>query len=244
MHLMSRWDPEVSRSVEDYLKAIYTLQESGGAVRTSTLAERMGVAAPSATSMVARLAAGGFLRHTPYRGVELTEKGSRIALEIIRHHRLWEAFLHHALDVPIDQLNEEAERLEHVLSDELEAHMVRVLGDPTHDPHGDPIPSADGTVDSAVYPNVTDLPDGASATVRRVPSEDPALLRYLKTLGLLPGASIVLRRREPFHGPLTLTADGVERVIGRELAGQILVEPGSPPELPRAHPAKQRRRRG
>ena len=230
MKLMSRWDTEVSRSVEDYLKAIYTLQESGGAVRTSTLAERMGVAAPSATSMIARLAAGGFLRHTPYRGVELTEKGARIALEIIRHHRLWEAFLHQALNVPIDQLNDEAERLEHVLSDELEAHIVRVLGDPSRDPHGDPIPSADGSVDSEVYPTIADLPEGASATVRRVQSEDPALLRYLETLGLLPGAAIFLRHREPFHGPITLTADGAERVIGRELAGQIFVDPEADPE--------------
>ncbi len=227
MTAMSTWDPEASRSVEDYLKAIYTLQEAGGAVRTSMLAGRMGVAAPSATSMVARLASGGFLRHTPYRGVELTEKGARIALEIIRHHRLWEAFLHQALDVPIDQLNDEAERLEHVLSDELEAHIVRVLGDPTHDPHGDPIPSADGTVDSSVYPTLADLQEGATATVRRVPSEDPALLRYLKTLGLLPGASVTLHHREPFLGPLSLTADGTDRVIGRELGSQIYVEPVS-----------------
>src|SRR5262245_10565991 len=175
--------------------------------------------------MVARLAEAGFLRHTPYRGVELTERGASVALEVIRHHRLWEAFLHKALGVPIDQLHGEAERLEHELSDDLEAQMARVLGYPTHDPHGDPIPAPDGTIDAAAHPPLTDLPVGAAGVIRRVPGDDPALLRYLESLGLLPGATVRLERREPFRGPLTLAVDGVERAIGHELATRLLVEP-------------------
>jgi DtxR family transcriptional regulator, Mn-dependent transcriptional regulator len=219
----------VSRSAQDYLKAIYALQESGApAVSTNQLAERLGVAAPSVTNMVAKLAEGGFLRHMPYRGAELTEKGAAVALEVIRHHRLWEAFLHQALGVPIDRLHEEAERLEHELSDHLEQHIVRALGDPTHDPHGDPIPAPDGTIEGAVHPTLAALPVGARGTVRRVPSHDPELLRYIGSLGLLPGAAVELRRREPFRGPLTVGVDAGERVVGHELASHLHVEPDAP----------------
>ena len=214
----------VSRSVQDYLKTIYALQEAGGAVQTSQLAERLHVAAPSATNMVARLAEGGFLRHTPYKGVELTEKGARVALEVIRHHRLWEAFLHQALGMPIDELNEEAERLEHELSDGLEAHISRLLGDPTHDPHGDPIPGPDGQLTDAGHPTLALLPVGRAGVVRRVPDSDAEFLRYLGTLGLLPGAQVEMRRVEPFRGPLTIAVEGTERVVGHELASRVFVE--------------------
>jgi DtxR family Mn-dependent transcriptional regulator len=216
---------EVSRAAQDYLKAIYKLQE-GGPVQTNALAEHLGVVAPSATNMIARLAEGGLLRHTPYRGVELTERGAAIALEVIRHHRLWEAFLHRALGVPIDQLHGEAERLEHDLSDDLEEHMARLLGEPTHDPHGDPIPSRDGSVAETDYPTLASLAVGGSATVRRVPDRDPEMLRYIGTLGLLPGAEVELRAREPFNGPLTVGVGGNERIIGNELASLVFVEPG------------------
>jgi DtxR family Mn-dependent transcriptional regulator len=222
---VSQPDREFSRSVQDYLKAIYKLAESGGAVQTSALAERMGVAAPSATNMVARLAEAGMLRHTPYRGVELTEKGAAVALEVIRHHRLWESFLHQALGVPIDQLHAEAERLEHELSDALEEHISRALGYPTHDPHGDPIPSPEGALADDVYPTLAALPPGQRAVVRRVPDRDAAFLRYLGSLGLLPGAPVELRHQEPFHGPLTVLVDGAERVVGHELASRVFVEP-------------------
>jgi DtxR family Mn-dependent transcriptional regulator len=214
----------LSRSVQDYLKAIYALQETGGAVQTSQLAERLRVAPPSATVMIGRLAEGGFLRHTPYKGVELTEKGAQVALEVLRHHRLWEAFLHQALGVPIDELHGEAERLEHELSDALEQHIARVLGDPTHDPHGDPIPGPDGRLAPAGHPPLAELPVGRAGVVRRVPDADPAFLRYLGELGLLPGARVEMRRLEPFHGPLTIAVEGAERVVGYELASRVLVE--------------------
>jgi DtxR family transcriptional regulator, Mn-dependent transcriptional regulator len=215
---------EVSRAAQDYLKAIYKLQE-GGPVQTNALAEHLGVVAPSATNMIARLAEGGLLRHTPYRGVELTENGAAVALEVIRHHRLWEAFLHRALHVPIDQLHEEAERLEHELSDDLEEHMARLLGEPTHDPHGDPIPTRDGSMALSDFPSLATLAVGGKATVRRVPDRDPELLRYIGTLGLLPGAAVELRTREPFNGPLTVRVGPEERVIGHELARRLFVEP-------------------
>jgi DtxR family Mn-dependent transcriptional regulator len=218
-------DREISRSVQDYLKAIYKLSESGGAVQTSALAERMGVAAPSATNMVARLAEAGMLRHTPYRGVELTEKGAAVALEVIRHHRLWESFLHQALGVPIDQLHAEAERLEHELSDALEEHISRALGHPTRDPHGDPIPSREGALVDDSFPTLSSLAPGARAIVRRVPDRDAAFLRYLGSLGLLPGAPVEMRHLEPFHGPLTIFIGGAERVVGHELASRVYVEP-------------------
>jgi DtxR family Mn-dependent transcriptional regulator len=214
----------VSRTAQDYLKAIYKLQE-GGPVQTNALAEHMGVFAPSATKMIARLAEAGFLRHTPYHGVELTEQGAAVALEVIRHHRLWEAFLHRALAVPIERLHGEAERLEHELSDDLEEAIARSLGEPTHDPHGDPIPTRDGSVADTDYPTLASIAVGAAATVRRVPDTDPELLRYIGSLGLLPGASVRLHAREPFNGPLTVGVGDEERVIGHELAGRLFVEP-------------------
>jgi DtxR family transcriptional regulator, Mn-dependent transcriptional regulator len=215
---------EVSRAAQDYLKAIYKLQDSGP-VQTNALAEHLGVVAPSATNMISRLAEAGFLRHTPYRGVELTDDGAAVALEVIRHHRLWELFLHRALGVPLDQLHEEAERLEHDLSDALEEHMSRLLGDPTHDPHGDPIPGPDGQFDDASYPTLAGVEIGARVTIRRVPDRDAAFLRYIESLGLLPGATVELRAREPFSGPLTVRVDEADRVIGHELASQLRVEP-------------------
>ena len=218
---------DVSRSVQDYLKAIYKLQSGAGPVQTSALAEQLGVAAPSATNMVGRLAEAGFIQYTRYHGVELTEKGATIALEVIRHHRLWELFLHRALGLSIDRLHDEAERLEHELSDVLEEHIVRHLGDPTLDPHGDPIPSIDGSVLDPPYPLLAQMELDSSAIVRRVPDSDPALLRYLGTLGLLPGATVTMISREPFNGPLTVRIDDTERILGNELASCVLVEPSA-----------------
>src|SRR5579885_3665772 len=211
----------VTRSEQDYLKAIYKLQGGGRPVATSALADQLGVAAPSATNMVGKLAEAGMLRHTPYRGVELTPAGAAVALEVIRHHRLWELFLHRALGLPLDQVHEEAERLEHELSESLEEHMTRLLGDPTVDPHGDPIPDRDGQVAATVWPTLADLPIGETATIRRVPDSDADLLRYIDTLGLVPGARVRVQRREPFDGPIALDVEGAERLIGAGLARRL-----------------------
>jgi DtxR family Mn-dependent transcriptional regulator len=213
----------VSRSAQDYLKAIYKLQGSDP-VQTSAVAEQLRVAAPSATNMIGKLAEAGYLRHTPYHGVELTEEGAQVALRVIRRHRLWELFLHQALGVPIEQLHGEAERLEHELSDELEAHISRHLGEPTHDPHGDPIPTREGALSITAYTPLSALPAGTASVVRRVPDSDPELLRYLSSLGLLPGARVEMLRREPFKGPLSVRVEGVDRMLGHELASRVLVE--------------------
>src|SRR5262249_43130317 len=153
------------------------------------------------------------------------DAGASIALEVIRHHRLWEAFLHRALGVPIDQLHGEAERLEHELSDQLEEHIDRLLGEPTYDPHGDPIPGRDGSLPPAAFPTLASMAVGGRAVVRRVPDTDPELLRYIGSLGLLPGASVEMRAREPFNGPMTVRVGDADRIIGHELARRLYVEP-------------------
>jgi DtxR family Mn-dependent transcriptional regulator len=222
----------VSQSREDYLKAIYKLQSDAGKVSTSALAEYLGVAPPSATNMITRLVDEGLLRHNRYRGVELTEKGARAALEVIRHHRLWELFLAKALDMPLERVHAEAERLEHSLSEDLEDRLDLALGHPTVDPHGDPIPSKDGQLSHAIYPTLNDVLTDQAATVVRVPDSDPSLLRYLSELGLLPGARVAIARKEPFGGPLYVDVTGKgnvsgtaePRIIGQELASRIFVD--------------------
>ncbi len=215
----------MKQAVEDYLKLIYKVQQRQQRVSTSAIAEGLGVSAPAATSMVQRLADMGLLRYTPYRGVELTEKGARIALEVIRHHRLWELFLARALNMPLDAVHVEAERLEHTLSDALEDAIDAALGYPTVDPHGDPIPSKDGTINEPDYVPLGTLPAGTRAWVRRVPDSNPALLRYLADLGLVPGALVEVKDVAPFHGPVHLRVGEREHAIGREVSGRIFVEP-------------------
>jgi len=222
----------VSEAVENYLKAIYKLQADAGKVSTSALAEYLGVAPPSATNMITRLVESGLLRHDRYRGVELTDAGARAALEVIRHHRLWELFLAEALEVPLERVHEEAERLEHTLSEDLEEHLDRALGYPTVDPHGDPIPSKDGTVVPASRQTLVDLGVGESARVARVPDSDPTLLHYLGELGLLPGSQVAVSRKDPFGGPIYVVVKGrahltdpaEPRIIGQELATHIYVD--------------------
>lgn len=213
----------MSYIVEDYLKAIYKLQSANRKVSTSALAGRMGVTAPSVTSMVARLADLGFVRHDRYRGVELTETGERTALEIIRHHRLWELYLSEVLQVPLDQVHQEAERLEHDLSDDLEERIDDALGHPSLDPHGDPIPTRDGALAEGGARPLSDLAPGTDAVVSRVPDSDAGLLRYLGELGLLPGQPVRLTERTPFGGTLFVDSGGERRALSEDLAQRILV---------------------
>ena len=215
---------KLSRSAQDFLRTIYKLQAAETPVQTTALAERLGISPPSVTGMVERLAQAGLLRHTRYHGVELTDAGAAAALEVIRHHRWWELFLHRALQIPLDQVHAEAERLEHELSDALEERMAGVPGDPILDPHGDPIPARDGSVADAFHPTLARVPSGGRAIVRRVPDSDAALLRYLESLGLVPGATVEVLIREPFGGPIILRVGEQQRVVGVELAGRVLVE--------------------
>jgi DtxR family transcriptional regulator, Mn-dependent transcriptional regulator len=214
----------LSQSVQDYLKALYKLQADGRA-STSALAERMGVAPASATAMLKKLAQLGLVEHEPYRGARLTPAGERVAIEMIRHHRLLEQYLSKTLGLPIDAVHAEADRLEHALSEELEAAIDQSLGFPTHDPHGDPIPSAKLELTNAQYRCVADLEPGEHATVERVPDSDSDLLKYLDELGLTPGEAVEVTASAPFEGPITVRARGGEHAISRELAGRIAVAP-------------------
>ena len=214
--------PPLTEAIQDYLKEIYKLLAAGERATTTAVARRMGVAPSSATSMVKKLAALGLVEHAPYRGVTLTDAGARIALEVIRHHRLLEQYLAETLGLGIDAVHAEADRLEHALSEELEARIDESLGYPTHDPHGDPIPDAGLRLDERrrLRP-LGALSPGEEATVKRIPDGDAPLLRYLAELALVPGRRVRLERVEPFDGPVTIAIDGGEHTISRELAARI-----------------------
>jgi DtxR family transcriptional regulator, Mn-dependent transcriptional regulator len=212
---------DLTEAMQDYVKEIYKLRLEGKRATTSAIAERMGVRPPSVTAMLKRLSVLGLAKHAPYRGVELTPAGERVALEVIRHHRLVELYLAEALGLSLDEVHSEADRLEHVLSEELEARIDQSLGFPTHDPHGDPIPDAELRLDRAQLRTLASLEPGDQATISRVPDGDDELLRYLAKLALVPGKKVTLRAAEPFGGPLTVRVGKVEHSISRELAGGI-----------------------
>jgi DtxR family Mn-dependent transcriptional regulator len=212
-------------AVEDYLKAIYQLSDGGAPVSTSAIADRLGIAAGSVTGMLKRLAEQGLVEHTRYYGARLTDAGVETAVRMIRRHRLLELFLVEALAYTWDEVHEEAERLEHVVSEELVDRVARYLGEPTADPHGAPIPLAGEAFRETRYPTLADLEAGVSAVLRQVPDEDPAALRYLAQLGLVPGADLTVLDRAPFNGPLRVRIGRKEQVVGRELAGKVQVEP-------------------
>ena len=209
--------------VEDYAKAIYTLQQRGE-VTTNGLAERLQVTPGSVSAMLKRLDGLGLVAHTPYRGVELTEEGKLLALEIIRHHRLLELYLAESLGVPWDRVHDEAEVLEHHISEELEALIAAKLGHPTHDPHGDPIPTADLTITEEETVPLQALDAGARGTFVRVSDADPEMLRYLGQRGIAPGDQFEIVERQPFGGPLTVRFGGTDHVIGGALASAMRVE--------------------
>ena len=217
--------PALTAPVEDYLKAIYDIERTGGSAATTGIAQRLAIAPASVSGMVRRLAEQGLLAYERYRGVRLTEAGRRAALRTLRRHRVIEAYLAQALGYPWDRVHEEAERLEHAASDELVDRMAAAIGEPLTDPHGAPIPTRDGAVDEAPHVALAELPPGTEAVVARVSDEDGELLRYLAELGLLPGSRVVVRTRAPFGGPLTIDVNGQERVVGPELARQLRVSP-------------------
>lgn len=208
--------------MEDYLKVIYKLQQALGSATTSAVAGRMGVSAASATSMIKRLARQHLVVHTPYRGLVLTPQGRRIALETIRRHRLLELYLCRHLGVSLDQVDREAERMEHALSPEVEARIAERLGHPTRDPHGDPIPDEDGTVRDVRYPSLVEIPPGEGGVVDRVSDRRPEALRRLASLGMLPGTSV--RVVAHLSGRrVRVDLDGQERVLPRVLAQGVYV---------------------
>ncbi len=212
----------VSEAAQDYLKAIWKLQNRGE-VTTNALAAELGVSPASATAMLKKLDKLGLIEHERYHGATLTPSGERIALEVVRHHRLLELYLMEALGLSWDEVHTEAERLEHHLSEELEARIDAALGYPTRDPHGDPIPNADLVLVDQERVLLCDVAEGDQAVVRRVPDSDAELLRYLASLGLMPEREVVVVEQAPFDGPVTVEIDGARHAIGRSVAARIEV---------------------
>jgi DtxR family transcriptional regulator, Mn-dependent transcriptional regulator len=213
--------------VEDYLKAIWMLQQQESPVSTSRIAERLGLTAAAVTAMIKRLAEQGLLRHEPYYGVRLTAQGELAALRIIRRHRVLELFLAEKLGYEWDRVHDEAERLEHAASDELIERLARLMGEPERDPHGNAIPTAQGEVDTSRYPALGDLEPGHPRRVLEVEVEEPEQLRYLGSLDLYPGAEVEVVRKSPFDGPVSLQVNGSPQVISHSLAQRIRVRPDS-----------------
>jgi len=220
----------MSAAEQDYLKHIYLQHEASGRATTNDLAQRLGVKASSVTAMLKHLADdphGPYVRYRPYHGVELTERGLAVALEMLRHHRLIEQFLSELLDMPWDRVHAEAERLEHVLSEELEERIAAKLGDPTHDPHGDPIPSREGIVPRRSARQLSELAPGESGCVAQITLQDQPVLRYLDSLGVRPGVQVAVEAVAPFGGVVTLRigTPGTTQTLGESLARRILVTP-------------------
>jgi DtxR family Mn-dependent transcriptional regulator len=209
---------------EDYLKAIYELEQQGSAAGTNDIAARLGIAAASVSGMVQRLSRLGLVRAERYRGARLTMSGRTAALQLIRRHRIIECYLVERLGFGWENVHDEAERLEHAASDELIARMADAIGNPTADPHGAPIPTATGEVDETRLASIADLTAGERATVVRMSDRDPAFLRYLDELGIRPGAVVQVVARGQFGGPLTILVGGAEHAVGTSAAGQVFIK--------------------
>jgi DtxR family Mn-dependent transcriptional regulator len=217
--------PRLSEAIENYAKAIYALARRGdGTVTTNALAERVGVSAGSVSSMVKRLAERGLAEHEPYRGVQLTAEGRRVALSVLRHHRLLELYLAEHLGVPWDRVHEEAEALEHVISEDLAARIAAKLGHPTHDPHGDPIPDAALVIDEGHTRSLAEMDIGERGRFVRVSDTEPEMLRYLDGRGIALGDELEVVAREPFDGPLTVRFGSEDHVFGGGLTRAMRID--------------------
>ena len=213
-----------NEGAENYAKALYELQSrEASAVGTTAVAERLGVTPASASGMLRRLADEGVVEYAPYRGARLTPEGERIALEVIRHHRLIELFLAEELGMPWDRVHAEAEVLEHHISEELEELIADKLGEPALDPHGDPIPDRDLALSADDSVPLTELDPGEEGTFTRVSDSDAEMLRYLAERAIQPGARLLVKGREPFGGPLMVEIAGHTHPLGPELAGSMRV---------------------
>ncbi len=213
----------ITQAVEDYLKVIYNLGVDGDSVTTNAISEGMGVSQASVTGMIKKLAELKLIRHTPYHGVELTNAGQKIALETIRHHRLLELYLAEALDYSWDQVHDEAEKLEHVISEEFEDKMAQFLGHPTIDPHGAPIPSKDGVIEERELVTLTSTDAGQKVRIEQVSDRDPDMLRYLGNLGIYPEVELHIIEKAPFEGPLLIKVGEKQHYLGPALTDRIMV---------------------
>jgi DtxR family Mn-dependent transcriptional regulator len=220
---------EVSVAVQDYAKAIYALEAGGRVVSTNALSDRLQLRPGSVSGMLAKLVDLGLIERERYHGVRLTGRGKAVALEVIRHHRLLELFLVESLEMSWDEVHEEAERLEHVISEELEELIAAKLGQPTHDPHGDPIPSRELAIAEAETVSLESLESGAAGTFVRVSDVDPEMLRFLSGQGIAPGARFELIEKQPFDGPLFVRFGTEVHVLGATLARAMRVRVDSEP---------------
>ncbi len=215
--------PALTGQAEDYLKAIYELEQRGTSAGTNDIAARLRIAPASVTGMVQRLARLGLAESERYKGTRLTEAGRLAALQLIRRHRIIESYLVQRLGFGWEHVHEEAERLEHAASNELIARMAESIGNPTEDPHGAPIPAADGTIDEIHLESLADVAVGSEATVMRMSDRDPEFLLYLDALGIRPGARVRVLAREPFDGPLTIQVGGASQIIGTNSAARVFI---------------------
>ena len=213
-----------SESVENFLKAIYSLQQASERVSTNTLAEALTISAPSVTDMAQRMVKDGLVDYQKYRGVVLTDAGAEVALKIIRRHRLIELYLVTELGYELHEVHAEAEALEHAVSDRFIEALSGKLDDPDLDPHGDPIPSAEGVVAQRDLTRLSDLPEGRPGHVARLTTDNPEMLRHILERGFRLNAPVEVLARDPFDGPLTIRLDGEERVVGHAVADTVLVE--------------------
>ena len=217
-----------TRAVEDYTKIIYTIAERGDSPTTNAIATELGVRPASVTGMLRKLAEMKLIRYEPYQPVALTDAGRRIALEVIRHHRLIETFLSEALGMSWDEVHDEAEVLEHAISERLEDRIAEMLGHPEFDPHGDPIPRRDGSIARRDLIPLAACQPGDAVRIARVRRQDAEALQYLGSLGLRPGAAVRVRDKAPLDGPLTLELDDRSRVVlAHHLAETVMAETGN-----------------
>jgi DtxR family Mn-dependent transcriptional regulator len=214
----------ITEADQNYLKEIYSLELDHQHATTSMLAERFGYSPATVTGMLKKLSQKGWVDYEPYQGARLTDDGRKIALEVVRHHRLLETYLARALDIPWDRLHDEAEKLEHVLSEYLEARIDEQLGFPTSDPHGSPIPAADGSVRPAGRTRLAGLAAGEEAEVVEVYDRDPEILSRLQELALYPGTRLSVEAVEPLDGLLTLRLEGRPIVVGQTTANHVYVK--------------------
>ncbi len=216
----------ISHAAEDYLKAIYELEEDYGKVSTTALAEHLKISPASVTGMLQKLAEGRprLVNYERHHGVALTPAGRKIALEVIRHHRLIELYLAESLGYEWDRVDAEAEKLEHVISEEFEEKICALLGDPAVDPHGDPIPAKDGSVAAHSRLSLSEIEAGQTVRVARVSDSDPALLRYLAELGISPQIKMEITEKSPFDGPMHVTVGRRSHALGKKVTDKIFVE--------------------
>ncbi|HHY55767.1 MAG TPA: metal-dependent transcriptional regulator [Chloroflexi bacterium] len=217
-------DKSLTPAHEDYVKAIYLLHARGVEVTNSALANQLKVAPASATNMVRKLSELGLVTYAPYQSITLTPAGEIVALEVLRHHRLLELYLHDKLNLPWELVHDEAERLEHVLSEALEDAIAEALGNPTVDPHGDPIPTKDGRIEAVEGSALSNAELNRPYTIVRVLLQDPERLIYLGALQLYPNATVTVLKRAPFDGPLLIEVDGEHHALAHDLAATIIVK--------------------